>query len=253
GLYWITFALLVDAAQFGWLVPFAVLGLSAYFAIYPALAAYALWRSRARGVAAALVLAVAWTVAEWLRGYILTGFPWNLIATIWVETPIMAQPAAWLGAYGVGLLTVVVSTLPVTLGLISVQSGRRWTGVAIALGMLAIWGAAGGLRLAGADGTTVPGVQLRLVQPDIAQSLKWDPSLVDQNLRDTVALARSPGFEPRTHIVFPESGVPFDLSNTPPLRQALAQAVVPPGGLLMTGALRTTDERTPEFQVWNSL
>src|SRR5262245_16737061 len=57
GLYWITFALLVDAAQFGWLVPFAVLGLSAYFAIYPAIAAYALWRSRARGVAAALVLA----------------------------------------------------------------------------------------------------------------------------------------------------------------------------------------------------
>ena len=49
GLYWIAIALLVDAAQFGWMVPFAVLGLSAYFALYCAGATLAVWVSRARG------------------------------------------------------------------------------------------------------------------------------------------------------------------------------------------------------------
>jgi apolipoprotein N-acyltransferase len=253
GLYWIANALLVDAARFGWMVPFGVFGLSAYFAVYPALAAWLLWVSRAQGLAAVCVLAAAWTLTEWLRGYIFTGFAWNLIATVWVETPIMAQPAAWVGGYGLGLLTVVLFTLPVTVGTLSANHGRRWIGVGLAAGLLVAWWTAGEIRLSGAEGGTVAGVRLRLVQPDIPQNLRWDPERVEQNLRDTVALTRAPGFETRTHVVWPESGVTYDLANIPALREQLGEAVVPAGGLLMTGALRTNNERGSGFRIWNSL
>src|SRR6202043_2530530 len=77
GLYWIGYAFLVDASTFAWLMPFAVLGLPAYLALFTALGfaiARLLWTRDASRV---LALAIGLTVTEWLRGHVLTGFPWN--------------------------------------------------------------------------------------------------------------------------------------------------------------------------------
>src|SRR5205809_6589729 len=77
GLYWLGYAFLVDAQTFGWLLPFAVVGLPAVLAIYTALGvalARALWQ---RGALRIVALGVSLTAAEWLRGHALTGFPWN--------------------------------------------------------------------------------------------------------------------------------------------------------------------------------
>ena len=115
GLYWITYALLVDAATHGWLAPFAVAGLSLYFAAYPALACWAASRARP-GVPRVLVLAVAWAATEWLRGSVLTGFPWNLISTSLAFDAAAIQGAAFLGAYGLSLVVVLISAAPATYG-----------------------------------------------------------------------------------------------------------------------------------------
>src|SRR5215208_4498273 len=77
GLYWVGIAFLVDAKTFGWLLPFAVIGLPAGLAILTAFGtalAGLLWT---RGAARVIALAAALTIAEWLRGHLLTGFPWN--------------------------------------------------------------------------------------------------------------------------------------------------------------------------------
>ncbi len=77
GLYWVGYAFLVDAPTFGWLLPFAVIGLPAVLAVYTAFGvalARMLWT---RGALRVLALGVALTAAEWLRGHLLTGFPWN--------------------------------------------------------------------------------------------------------------------------------------------------------------------------------
>ena len=91
GLYWIAFALLTDAARFGWLVPFAVLGLAGAFALYVGLVTLALHVSRARGLAAVLFFAVFWTAGEYLRGVLFTGFPWNLVGHTWAFSDAMSQ------------------------------------------------------------------------------------------------------------------------------------------------------------------
>jgi apolipoprotein N-acyltransferase len=251
GLYWIAHALLVDAAQFAWMIPFAVVGLSAVLAVFAGLATAAVHASGLRGIAGIFALAVAWTAAEWLRGHLFTGFPWNLIGTAWAGSDAMMQAAAVFGLYGLGMITVAMAALPATAAYGSYESMRRWFGPLAAAGVLLVLWSGGAVRLAGAEAGYVPNVRLRLVQPDIPQSLKWNPALRERHLMSTMALTREPGFERVTHVIWPEAASPFALSDSPEVRQALA-TVVPPGGLLLTGAPRVARDPTG-FRVWNSL
>jgi apolipoprotein N-acyltransferase len=251
GLYWIAHALLVDAARFGWMIPFAIGGLAAGFGIFTGLAGMAVRLARGRGVSGVLLLAIAWTAAEWLRGHVLTGFPWNLIGTSWAAIPAMMQPAALIGLYGLGLLTVAIAAMPATLARRGAGLSQRWIGTAAAAAVLATGWSYGSLRLAAAGDDVVPGVRLRLVQPDVPQSLKWDPALREQHFQQTLALSRAPGFEQRTHIIWPEAAVPFILAEDTPHRVALATAV-PANGLVITGGLRVA-RPSGGVQVWNSL
>ena len=94
GLYWIGFAFLVDAPTFGWLLPIAVGGLPAGLAIFTAFGvalARLLWT---RGPLRILALAIALTASEWLRGHVLTGFPWNAFGYALTSPLVLAQSAA---------------------------------------------------------------------------------------------------------------------------------------------------------------
>ncbi len=271
GLYWITNALLVDAAQFGWLVPFAVAGLSAYFAVFPALAALAVRLSGARGLGRVLALAVAWTAFEWLRGHVLTGFPWNLSATVWAWSEAMIQTAAATGAYGLSLLTVAVAAVPATLADADQKTvgagasrARRWGAVIVMACLLgAVW-VAGEVRLAGAPAkvdpdrpgdagaAVVPEVRLRLVQANIDQRLKWRADQRAANLLKHLRMSAAPGIGQVTHVIWPEAAVPYFLANDAVVRDAIA-AVTPPRGVVITGATRTTSPGVKPFRVWNSI
>ncbi|MBK1696792.1 apolipoprotein N-acyltransferase [Rhodovibrio salinarum] len=251
GLYWIGIAFFVDAARYAWMMPFAVLGLAAGLAIYKglmlaALRALPLWdrpSGTAQGVARVLALAAVWTLAEWLRGQLLTGFPWNLAATVWGFWPAAQQAAALIGAWGLSLLTVLAAGLPALLGW---AGGRRgaWASVAAALGIIVLLGGGGILRLQAAPppGAQVhDGIRLRLVQPGIPQHLKWRDDLRLAHVRKHIDLSRRAGFDSRTHVIWPETAVPYFLSRQPELRRLLARAA-PEGGALLTGAPRVTQQ-----------
>lgn len=256
GFYWLSNALLLDAAQFGWMVPFVLFGLAGGLALFPAAAAALYHRAGYRGAAGVLVFACAWTLVEWLRGHVLTGFPWNLIGTVWALSPTMMQAAAVVGLYGLGTLTVVATALPATLAGGGRTERGRWTGLVAAAGIVLVGWAGGGARLAGADAAMVPDVRLRLVQPNVPQTLKWDPAARIANFRKSLDLTRAPGFETRTAVIWSETAVPFVLTDFSPdgpaIRAALA-AVTPPGGLLITGAVRAERQPDGEVALWNSL
>ncbi|MCH9051200.1 MAG: apolipoprotein N-acyltransferase [Proteobacteria bacterium] len=261
GLYWITNSLLVDADRFGWLVPFAVSGLSAGLAIFPGLAAAAVRLSGARGAGRVLALAVAWTAVEWLRGHILSGFPWNLLATAWVFSDAVSQTVAVIGAYGLSLLTVALAAAPATLGDrlgggADAGRGRRWAAVVVMTVLFGGLWAAGEVRLAaapaeGSDGSMVPGVRLRLVQANIDQRLKWSPGERAANFGKYLSMTKGPGFDEVTHVIWPETAVPYIVARDAEARAAIA-AVVPPKGLLISGAIRATAAGVKPFEVWNS-
>lgn len=252
GLYWIAAAFLVRPGQFAWMIPFAVFGLPAALAVFPALAA-GLYRLLIGGKGIStfgrvLVFAAAWTLFEWLRGWVLTGFPWNLIGSAWTFFPAMLQPASVVGVLGLSLITVIVAAVPAALADGGKEAWRPVVAVFIALAV--IW-AAGAARLAGADGAVVKGVRLRLVQPDIDQKTKWLPRLRDKHIADQVRMSRKPpkpGDPPPTHVIWAEAAAPSFL-NRDPGRRALVGLAAPKGGLVITGALRADKSG----RIYNSL
>ncbi len=256
GLYWIGHAFLVDAGRFGWMMPFAVAGLTAYLALYPGLAALVTWLIRPSGPGRVVALAAAWTLAEWLRGQLFTGFPWNLVGYAWTLSDAMLQLVWATGILGLSLLTVLAAAMPAVLAGVGAGAGRgawRRSGPLAAAGalLLAAW-VGGQVRLATAQVGEVPEVRLRLVQANIPQAEKWRPERREANFRRYLQLTSSPGAARVSHVIWPETAVAFFVANDAS-RRRLIGALAPPGGLVLIGAPRTTPERTTPLRVWNSL
>jgi apolipoprotein N-acyltransferase len=257
GLYWIAAALFVDIAQFWWLVPFAVMGLPAGLAVFTAAAlgvSHILQRLlRLGGTGRILAFVSCWALAEWLRGHVLTGFPWNLIGYAWSgafpDALAVLQLVAVVGIYGLSLVTVLAAALPARLGDFS---GNRWAPTLAAVALIAAPAAWGSHRLAAAHSPDVPGVKLRLVQPSIPESVKNDPTQVLVNFRRLFALSTSPGAEHASAVLWPEDAAPPFLDRDGGARRALAQAA-PLDGYVITGTVRTDPAPQAPTHVWNSL
>ncbi len=249
GLYWVTHALFTDLASWWWLVPLAAPGLAvpvALFTAIPALAAFYAppgWRR-------VLAFACAWVLAEMLRGVLFTGFPWNLIGTVWAFSALPLQPAAFIGVHGLSLLTVLLACLPAL---------RDWLWAGVGVAVLAIWMGFGGWRLAEPAPPHQP-VRLVLVQGNVAQDVKWQE---DQRLpifQRYLALTELAAREQREAdpqsaiaVIWPETASPFLLAQDEQARR-LAAAALPENAVLLAGAIRA--EWGPDgrlARVFNSL
>src|SRR5882762_9168454 len=147
GLYWIGYAFLVDASTFAWLLPFAVLGLPAYLALFTALGfalARLIWTRDASRV---IALAIGLTVSEWLRGHLLTGFPWNAFGYALSEPLALAQTASLVGLWGLTFLSVAIFASPAVLIDGSSRGRKSWMAPVAALLLLVIMIAFGAIRL----------------------------------------------------------------------------------------------------------
>ena len=262
GLYWIAAALFVDIASFWWLVPIAAAGLPAAFALYVGLALLvtnlAVKRLRLPGAARVFAFAIAWTVAEWVRGHAFTGLPWNLIGYAWSGgfpgAIVMLQSVAWVGIYGLSFLTVLAASLPVLLGtpsLAPISSVRRLSPAIAAALLLLVLGSLGAIRLETTP-TVADGIWLRIVQPSILQTMKWEPAAAERNLRLLLDLSGGPATHPVAAVLWPEAATPFLLERDASRRRGIG-AVAPSRGYVITGALRANPPPGPAVQIWNSI
>jgi apolipoprotein N-acyltransferase len=245
GLYWIGYAFLVDAKTFGWMTPFAVTGLPAYLAIYTGLGlalARLVWRP---GQLRILVLAAALCTAEWLRGHLLTGFPWNAFGYA-LTTPIaLAQSVALFGIWGLTFIAVAVFASPAVLADDTSETKRPWLAVLASILVLAALGVYGAIRLALNPTEFVDGVHLRIMQPNVPQDERFNYGAKQQIMSRYVALSEraagtpgapsATGLRDVTHLIWPESAFPFFLTREPDALAAIADMLAP-GTVLITGA-----------------
>ncbi len=216
-LSWIVEPFQVDAERHAWMAPFALLLMSAGLALFWGAAFGVAKRIGGRPVAQAAILAIALSLAEFGRGYLLTGFPWAGIAQIWVDTPV-AQLLSLMGPYGVGALTLL-ATLLLGAALFNDRSPRGlMIPVVIITGFVAVTIAYASTR----PSVEQSGYIVRLVQPNAPQHQKWDPAYAPlffaRQLEFTVA-------EPRPDlIVWPETSVPAWLGSAQPHLSAIADA-----------------------------
>ncbi len=220
GLYWITEAILIEAARFWWFVPIAVPALSALMALFIA-PVCALARCAAPGWRRVLVLAGAWVLSDLARQFVLGGFPWNPWGSVW-EFPghlgdIFIQPAAWVGVHGLTFVSLLLAATPML--------GWVFRGAAVAL--LAAWAVGGILRL---DVSAPPPAQpltAVLVQGDIAEGQKWSPTLAAEIFRRYLILTENgvaaAGVGPKV-VIWPETASPYLLAREPVAREDIAVA-----------------------------
>jgi apolipoprotein N-acyltransferase len=245
GLYWVANALLTKPEEFGLFAPLAPVGLA--LLLVPTVAA-GCWLARLLapkpGPGFVLTLAAGWALAEWMRSWWLTGFPWNPIGSAWTVSDAMIQSTAVIGTYGLSLLTVAAAAMPAELVRAPGRRSRAWPAVT-ALALLALIWAAGAVRLAQAPTQApVAGVWLRLVQPNIPQSLKWRRELLDQHLRQQIGMSRAPASPAPTHVIWSEAAAPLFLAEDPQ-RLADVGAATPEGGVSIVGTLRRTPPGEP--------
>ena len=243
GLYWIGYAFLVDAKTFGWLLPFAVAGLPAYLAIYTALgAAFArlIW---VRGPLRLLAFASTMTIAEWLRGHVLSGFPWNTFGYALTQPLALAQSVSLVGVWGLTFLALAVCATPTILADEKSDAPAPWRPLLIGLIVVAAFFGYGLARLASYPTGYVPKVKLRLMQPNLQQDQKFNYSAKNEVMERYLRLSNratgpdSKGVHDATVLIWPEAAFPFFLTREP---DALAQIadLIKPNTELITGAVR---------------
>ncbi len=252
-LSWIGESFMVDPGRFGWLLPAPVLGLPAVVALFPAFLLWLAWRFPLKAPPARLfAMALAWTVSEWLRGHLFTGFPWDLLGYAWVVSDRMMQFAALSGVYALSLITVVAAAAPALLGERGWRDRSAWPWVGGAYLLLAVIWLGGAVRLAGVTVSNVPGVRLRLVQADIP--VKDELSLADRLpiFERYLQLSDAPGAKRITDWVWPESALPYFIPYDRGVLPIL-ERLVGAKGVLFTGADRRTPPGERPIRIWNSL
>jgi apolipoprotein N-acyltransferase len=252
-LWWIAQPFQVDAREQGWMAPFADPLLSMVLALFWG-AASAAYRTLAdRGVRRALFFAAALSLFEWLRGHVLTGFPWDLPGETWRAGTAMSQTAALVGAYGLTWVTLAI----VCLLALEAQGrpGRIGALIAVAAG-LCLWGF-GANRLAHMPADAPPGApRIRIVQANVSQESKYDEAMFAGIVERYVALTGRPAARPPDVVVWPEGAIPaaFEDYMAPGAwtRTAIAGALRP-GQTLILGGYRFGLDAKGRSVTFNSL
>lgn len=238
GLYWITEAVLIEAARFWWLVPFAVPAIAAILACFIAVPC-ALATLAPRGPRRALALCGAWVLADLLRQFFATGFPWNPLGSVWAAPSdlgaLMLQPAAVVGVHGLTLATLLLAVTPMI--------GRR----AMATGVvgLGLWGGFGAWRMA-QPAPPAPGISVLLVQGNVPQGEDWSRDFavgVFRRYLDMTRAAVADAGGTASVVVWPETAFyPFLLEHDPGARAAIYDAATGPA---LIGGMRVNPQGRP--------
>ncbi|HUQ13360.1 MAG TPA: apolipoprotein N-acyltransferase [Novosphingobium sp.] len=245
---WIATAFTYQAEMPVWLGWIAVVLLALYLAVYPALAAMGAWLLARRAVGVPLVLAFAglWSVTEWLRSWVFTGFVWNPLAMVTLgpfARPGLAALAPWLGTYALSALVVVLA------GCWWLAFGARGNAARLALIIAPI--AALIVPMLRSPAPEPGTLAFTLIQPNVPQDELTDPTKFEGQFRRTAALSVPRQAGERRLVLWPESGVPDYLrpgypqaayegttfAADPKLARQRIGRVIGPGSLLLTGAV----------------
>ncbi len=250
-LFWLAEPFQVDAEHQGWMAPLAVGLTSAFMALFWGSAA-AVYRALAgRTPLRALLFAALLALAEWLRGHILTGFPWDPPGSLWAAGGAVSQIASVVGIWGLTWITLAIAA-----SLFTAREGRSGLGLAIVAVAALI-----GLYAYGAHRLAQPappdaGPLLRVVQADVRQQSKYDPAAFASIVSRYVSLTERPAARRPDVVIWSEGAIPAavdDYLAPGAWTRDLILAAVQPGQQLILGAYRFGPGPRDKASVYNSL
>ncbi len=238
GLWWLGNALLEDGGEFAWAMPLAVLGLPAVLAVFygfAAIVARLLWCDGLGRIAA---LAFAFGLAEWLRSFLFTGFPWNAIGYAAMPFPLLMQPVHLVGIAGMNILAVFVFAMPALLG---TRRSAFW-GLPLAVFLILADLGYSAWVLQQAPPENSEALRVRVVQPVAGLEADIPDSERAAAFEDLISLSArpTPSSEPADLIVWPETAIPFILSQNQSAFSRIDEMLAD-GQALIAGAVRAED------------
>ena len=255
--WWIGEPFLVDAAVYGWMAPFAVVLMGGGLALFWGVAGLAYRALRPRSAWKVLVFAGVFAAAEWLRGHVLTGFPWNLVGEAWRAGSAPSQAAAMVGAYGLTWITLALAAAPAVLMLSVRRTAQAAIMVAAGVGLTALY-AGGAGRLAAAPRTLygADAPMIRVVQANIDQKDKWKPENLDLVFSAYEGLSRRTATQRPDIVIWPEGALPAVIDDLVAAGSPYAprlRDVVQPGQTLLMGANRAEPDGRGGYRYFNTL
>ena len=239
-LYWLNIVM-VTYGQLPWALSIiAYLLLVSYLAFYFALPIWLAERFRQRrAISPFITLPVLWVGFEFLRGILLTGFPWTLIGYSQHANLIFIQSADLVGVYGIGALILFANAVFANLIRaawrldFSLVSKRA---LIVFVLFFAVNCGYGVWRLGGDLDRIDSPLRVSLIQGNIEQSVKWDPAYQLSTINRYLSLSKNAVQDGAQLLIWPESATPFYLQDPSPLSQRVRQFVSQSGRHLLTGS-----------------
>lgn len=250
GLSWVGNALLIDAKAFGWLYPITLIAAGGFFGLFTAVPAWLTFYFK-NAYAKFFAFSALWVLSEWIRSFILTGFPWNLLGSVLAFSPQTLQLASVIGTYGLSLLVLMICTAPALVINYHNKKSLIFSSITIiALSMLIC--VFGSWRLKHLPEEQDSNLTIRMVQPSIPQSMKWDYASLNDNFNDYIRLSKSEGLENVDFVIWGETASPFPLDMEPNYLNLITEAI-PEKGYLITGLVRYEFDQKGNYQPLNSM
>lgn len=230
--------MLVDVNQFGWMIPFAIFGIGAAFALYYLVMGYLFGKLRTNHRIGNIALfSILWVGFEYLRSIGMFGFPWNLLGYVVLPAERIAQVASIIGTFGLSWLVMLVALAPIA-------RNRRYH-IATLIVLITLY--AFGMWRMPAEPAELTETRLRIVQPNIPQEMKWTGEGKDESMRVHGVMTHTETDAPPPNIViWSETAFPFTLSDGSGWFGHM-RFFAPKGGYFMTGAIRSHRDK-----IWNS-
>lgn len=245
GLWWIGNALLVEGSEFAWVWPISVIGLPTVLAFFTGTyVGIARLISNPHKIFGFLSFVLLLTFSEWTRGHAFTGFPWNLYGYTWADHLPMAQGFFLFGAFGMTLISILWAASAAFIFLQKtswVKKAAFYAPVLLSMACLFFWGQN---RLENNSTTYNEDAGVVVVQPNIEQTMKWDPDQIQDNFRKIISLSKA-GYFGKTapknvFVVWPETAISPSIyaysENMDAIRDMLAK--FPTDSYLVTGILQ---------------
>jgi apolipoprotein N-acyltransferase len=251
-LHWVPCAFHVNWAHYFYLVPFALLGLPIFFGFYHMIGIWAVPWYRHKGFLRIAAFIMMWVLLEVVRAEFLTGFPWASLGVMWTTILPIAQLAAFIGPYGLSGLTLFWLAMPYVL--ISDFYNQKQKRLYAVLVMLSFSSAFfyGTDRINHAPRASTAPHYLRLVQPNMAQGLRWSEENMKEALELFIALSTRPSTHPLQAVVWPEFDFHLSLQRYPWMAACVKRAA-PPQGLLIANGFRYERLNDGRLCVYNSM
>lgn len=240
-LYWIKNSILIAGLNFYWLIPFALIGIPCFLALFFVLKIFIfIYLKQTNEIFNLCLFAFIWVLVELLRGFIFGGFPWSLIGYTFLFNKTLSQLAYLINVYGLGFLFVFLSVL------IFSKIKYKYYIVFILISIQAIFGLYHLNKSQNTAIESVKGINFYVVQPNIKQEMKISVSKHYENTQKIINQLKQVQVKENSIVILPEAVFPYILRFEEDFRKDLAKTLNK-NSYLVLGSTTLNDDNSKIF------